>query len=128
MGFKIITRIAAMAIPAMLIAQLAVSRNKTTPLQRVPAAASRRPNPYEGEQRARRAGAKLYQRECAACHGAEAQGTGKAPPLASTGVRQASPGSLFWVLRNGSIYRGMPSFSHLPDEQRWQIVTYLKSL
>ena len=27
-------------------------------------------------------------------------------------------------LRNGSIWRGMPSFSHLPEEQRWEIVTY----
>ena len=73
-------------------------------------------------------GAKLYQRECAACHGAAALGVGKALPLASPEVRDAPPGALFWVLRNGSIWRGMPSFSHLPEQQRWQIVTYLKTL
>jgi mono/diheme cytochrome c family protein len=112
----------------MLITQLASSRTKTSPIQDAPVAASQKPNPYEGQQQARRAGAKLYQRECAACHGVDAQGIGKALPLASPEVREASPGVLFWVLRNGSIYRGMPSFSHLPDEQRWQIVTYLKSL
>jgi mono/diheme cytochrome c family protein len=43
-------------------------------------------------------------------------------------VRQAPPGAIFWVLRNGALWRGMPSFSHLPEQQRWQIVTYLKSL
>jgi len=32
------------------------------------------------------------------------------------------------VLRNGSLRHGMPSFAHLPEQQRWQIVTYLKSL
>ena len=125
---KSMTRIAHIAISAMLIMQLAFSRAKTSPVQYAPVGASQQPNPYEGQQQARRAGAKLYQRECAACHGAAAQGIGKALPLASREVREASPGTLFWVLRNGSIYRGMPSFSHLPDEQRWQIVTYLKSL
>jgi mono/diheme cytochrome c family protein len=125
---KSMTRIAYLAVSAMLITQLAFSRTKTSPVQNAPAAANQQPNPYEGQQQARRAGAKLYQRECVACHGADAQGIGKALPLASPEVREASPGTLFWVLRNGSIYRGMPSFSHLPDEQRWQIVTYLKGL
>ena len=116
------------AILTVLIIPLAFSRTKASPVQHAPAAASQRLNPYEGQQQARQAGAKLYQRDCAACHGADAQGIDKALPLASSEVRQASPGTLFWVLRNGSIYRGMPSFSHLPDEQRWQILTYLKSL
>jgi len=53
---------------------------------------------------------------------------GKAPPLNQAEVREASPGALFWVLRNGSLKRGMPSFAHLPDAQRWQIITYLKTL
>jgi len=117
-----------LVVLAVLIMPLAHSRTKASPIQHAPAAASQQPNPYEGDQQARQAGAKLYQRECAACHGADARGLGKSLPLASPEVRQAAPGTLFWVLRNGSIYRGMPSFSHLPDEQRWQIVTYVKSL
>ena len=125
---KSMTRIAHLAVSAMLIRQLAFSRTKTSPVQHAPAAASQQPNPYEGQEQARQAGAKLYQRECAACHGADALGVGKALPLSSPEVQEAAPGTLFWVLRNGSIYRGMPSFSHLPDEQRWQIVAYLKSL
>ena len=123
-----ITKISGVAFVLIFVTQLALSRTKISPIQQAPAAASQRPNPYDGQQDAQRAGAKLYRRECAACHGAEARGFGKALPLASPAVREAPPGALFWVLRNGSIWRGMPSFSHLPDEQRWQIVTYLKSL
>lgn len=85
-------------------------------------------NPFDGQPRAARAGAKLFARECAACHGAEGRGLRTAPPLYTVDVQEASPGALFWVLRNGSFRRGMPSFAHLPEAQRWQIITYLKTL
>ena len=85
--------------------------------------ASQSSNPFEGQELARSAGAKLYQHECSACHS-----SGRAPRLLnSSAVKDATPGALFWVIRNGSLRRGMPSFAHLPDEQRWQIVTFLKS-
>jgi mono/diheme cytochrome c family protein len=87
-----------------------------------------RSNPYKGDEDARRAGQKLFQRECASCHGRDAQGGERAPALASPALRQAPPGAIFWVLRNGALWHGMPSFSHLPEQQRWQIVTYLKTL
>ena len=38
------------------------------------------------------------------------------------------PGALFWILTNGVGRRGMPVWSKLPEPQRWQIVSYLKSL
>jgi hypothetical protein len=40
----------------------------------------------------------------------------------------ASPGTLFWILTNGVVRRGMPVWSKLPEPQRWQIVTFVKSL
>src|ERR1039458_2643568 len=43
-------------------------------------------------------------------------------------VQQASPGTLFWILTNGVVRRGMPVWSKLPEPQRWQIVSYLKPL
>ena len=46
--------------------------------------------------------------ECAACHGADGQGRGKAPALRQAEVYQAPPGALFWILQNGSLLRGMP--------------------
>ena len=99
-----------------------------SPVQRAPAKASAWINPYQGNSLARLAGAKLYMRECAACHGPDAAGSGKAPALVLPRVSQAPPGALYWVLRNGSLRRGMPSFAHLPEPQRWQIVTYIGSL
>ncbi len=102
-------------------------------LQQPSAKESARSNPYkqldQSEwERASKAGEKLFRRECSACHGQSAKGTRIAPPLASPAVRQTPPGAIYWVLRNGSLRHGMPSFAHLPDQQRWQIVTYLKTL
>ena len=82
-------------------------------------------NPLENDAAAQRAGAKLYKRECSACHGESREGSEKAPPLAQPEVYQAAPGTLFWILRNGSLTTGMPSFAHLPEAQRWQIIAFL---
>ena len=82
-------------------------------------------NPFETDAAAPRAGAKLYKRECSACHGKSREGTRKAPPLALPEVYQAAPGTLFWILRNGSLTTGMPSFAQLPEVQRWQIIAFL---
>lgn len=85
-------------------------------------------NPYEGQPDAIAAGKKLYLQHCAECHAEDARGRGKAINLRSPGVQNATPGELVWFLRNGNLWRGMPSWSGLPVERRWQIVTYLKSL
>ncbi len=99
-----------------------------TLVQQAPPRANVLSNPFDGQQRAQRAGAKLFARECAACHGPDGIGMRKAPPLNRADVHEASPGALFWVLRSGSLKREMPSFAHLPEAQRWQIITYLKTL
>jgi cytochrome c oxidase cbb3-type subunit 2 len=85
-------------------------------------------NPYEGQPEAIAAGKKLYLQHCAECHARDARGRGRAVNLRSPGVQNATPGELVWFLRNGNLWRGMPSWSGLPVERRWQIVTYLKSL
>lgn len=110
-----------------LVAAAAWARVGTL-VQQAPPGTQRLRNPLEGQQRAQQAGSKLFARECAGCHGPNGRGMGKAPPLNQAEVREASPGALFWVLRNGSLKRGMPSFAHLPEAQRWQIITYLKTL
>jgi len=74
-----------------------------TLVQQAPPRAKASSNPLEGQQRAQRAGAKLFARECAACHGPDGAGMRKAPPLNRADVQEASPGALFWVLRNGSL-------------------------
>jgi mono/diheme cytochrome c family protein len=95
-------------------------------LQQAPAAAASLTNPLAGDQRARQSGAKLYRRECSSCHGLRREGIGKVPPLNTVAVSGAPAGDLYWVLRNGSLQRGMPSFAHLPEAQRWQIIAYLR--
>jgi mono/diheme cytochrome c family protein len=99
-----------------------------TLVQQAPRKFAQLPNPYEGSRAAIQAGEKLFYRECAACHRKDARGIGKAPPLIVPHIYRAAPGALFWVLRNGSLKRGMPSYAHLPEQQRWQIVSYLNSL
>lgn len=111
---------------AILVAT--VSARVGTLVQQAPPNALLLRNPLEGQDRARRAGAKLFARECAACHGPDGAGIGKAPPLTRTDVQDASAGALFWVLRNGSLNRGMPSFAHFPEPQRWQIIVFIRTL
>jgi mono/diheme cytochrome c family protein len=111
-----------------LICMLAGAAWGQSLIQRTPPAGSAKSNPFEGQERAQRAGAKLFARECAACHGAKGEGgLGKAPPLRQVEVYGAAPATLFWILRNGSLQSGMPSFAHLPEPQRWQIITWLQT-
>jgi len=35
---------------------------------------------------------------------------------------------LFWKISTGNTRGGMPSFSFLPDTQRWQLVMHLRAL
>ena len=95
-------------------------------IHRAPAALAAKSNPFSGDEKARRAGMKLYARECASCHGLNREGRKNVPPLSQPEVYGAKSELLFWVLRNGSLRRGMPSFAHLPEAQRWQIITFLQ--
>ena len=97
-------------------------------LGKVPAKAAARQNPLESDPEAVAAGAKLFEQRCAECHGANANGGKKGPSLRAEEVQQATPGSLFWVMTNGVVRKGMPVWSRLPEPQRWQLVTYIKSL
>ena len=106
---------------------IAAAASSGSLIQRVPVKAAQKENPFEGDEQTKRAGAKLYARECASCHGHNREGGRHAPPLKLAEVENAPSGTLYWVLRNGSLRRGMPSFAHLPEAQRWQIVTYLKA-
>jgi mono/diheme cytochrome c family protein len=97
-------------------------------LGKVPAKAAARRNPLESDPEAVAAGAKLFEQRCAECHGANAEGGKKGPSLRTEEIQQATPGALFWVMTNGVVRKGMPVWSRLPEPQRWQLVTYIKSL
>ncbi len=97
-------------------------------LSKAPAKAAERRNPLESDPEAVAAGAKLFESHCAECHGANADGGRKGPSLRAQEVQQATSGTLFWLLTNGVVRKGMPVWSRLPDPQRWQLVSYIKSL
>lgn len=100
-------------------------------LSKVPAKAASRTNPLEKDPDAVPAGAKLFSQHCAECHGDNAEGgKGKkaGPSLRAPEIQQSTPGALFWLLTNGVVRRGMPVWSKLPEPQRWQLVSYIKSL
>ncbi len=93
-----------------------------------PASAASLENPVRGQSGAATAGSKLYAAHCAACHGRSAEGAGNIPALAHSRVQGVPDGEVFWFITRGSRSGAMPSWASLPDEQRWQLVTYLKTL
>ena len=85
-------------------------------------------NPYANHPEAIEAGQRLFLDHCAKCHGPDALGRGNHPSLRTPEVQDAPDGEIFWILRNGFLRKGMPSWSSLPEPTRWQIIAYLKSL
>ena len=61
-------------------------------------------------------------------HGEDALGRGKRPSLRSERVQHATDGEIFWLLKNGNLAKGMPTWAALPEPMRWQIITFIKSL
>jgi len=112
----------------LLFSALLIASSAGSWLMHVPEAERQKQNPFAAAPEAVAAGARLFHRNCAECHGDNAQGRDKHPSLHTDEVRNATPGELQWLLRNGSMKNGMPSWSKLPEQQRWQIVSYLKSL
>jgi mono/diheme cytochrome c family protein len=96
-------------------------------IRKTPEKARLKQNPFENDPDAVLAGGKLFGRNCAECHGLKGEGGKRAPSLLRDEVQQATPGTLFWVLTNGVVWHGMPVWSKLPEPQRWQIVSFLKS-
>jgi len=93
-----------------------------------PESAIARPNPLVGNAEAVKGGKKLFHRYCADCHGADGKGVGRAANLQSADVQIESDGILFWKITNGNLDRGMPSFSGLPELERWQLALYIHKM
>jgi glucose/arabinose dehydrogenase len=93
-----------------------------------PASAQKMKNPFEGQATAVKAGETLYARNCLSCHGKLGKGTGNVPALAGDKLAAVKPGEVFWFITKGDKDNGMPSWAALPEKQRWQLVSYVKSL
>jgi glucose/arabinose dehydrogenase len=84
-------------------------------------------DPVEGQPQALDAGRRLYARNCLSCHGKNGQGSGNVPSLADAKLDSVPAGEVFWFITKGSKKNGMPSWAFLPEQQRWQIVTFVRS-
>jgi glucose/arabinose dehydrogenase len=98
------------------------------PFHDAPASAKAQNNPFEGQRAAADAGKTVYARNCLACHGKTGQGTGNVPSLVEGKLKGVTPGEIFWFVTKGSKENGMPSWAALPEEKRWQVVTYVEAL
>lgn len=100
-----------------------------------PKAADAIKNPYPNEPLVVTQGEELYNVYCWSCHGETGYGDGAAGGALGVKpanfhdelVKKQSDGALFWKLSEG---RGnMPPFKEsLSEEQRWQLVSYLRKL
>ena len=82
----------------------------------------------EAREHAALGGRQIFHQECAKCHGEDGGGLYNRPPGISDRVDHATDGDLFWLMTNGSPWKGMPTWEMLPAAQRWQLVAYLRTL
>ena len=121
--------IAAFAFTGLVCLAIAQTEKPSANKWEAPADAAAKPNPEAKNPDAPAAGRKLFMRTCVGCH--EEDGSGKdtgAADLRSPEVQAQSDGALFWKISNGNAEAGMPSFAALPETQRWDVVTFLRTL
>jgi mono/diheme cytochrome c family protein len=93
------------------------------------------PNPVPDQVTSVDAGYKLYQANCAACHGVDGNGGGPLagttpvqPPSLRAHLTQHTDGDLFYWISNG-LPGGMPAWSSkMSETDRWNLVNYLRSI
>jgi glucose/arabinose dehydrogenase len=115
-------------VAALPSAHLLKAADTSASFHDAPASAAQMKNPYASQQQAATAGASLFTINCAQCHGPKGGGQGNVPSLRRQNVQSASDGEIFWFITQGDIKDGMPAWDSLPKEERWQIVTFVKSL
>jgi mono/diheme cytochrome c family protein len=101
----------------------------------VPAEAKNLKNPVPVNETTLAAGKALYADKCAECHGEKGDGKGpqaetySVAPSDFTDVQvmsEMTDGEIFWKITEGR--RPMPGFKRqFSDEQRWQLVNYLRT-
>jgi mono/diheme cytochrome c family protein len=128
-----VNKLFVLVIAAMLAAAGLAAQNtayQQDPNWRAPTEAATKKNPLATKPEAAAGGEKLFKRNCVECHGEDGSGLAKkhAADLQMPKVQEQSDGALFWKITNGNPDRGMPSFSQLPELQRWQLVLYLRKL
>jgi mono/diheme cytochrome c family protein len=120
-------------LSVLTLSAVAIGQNASyqpDPNWRAPDEAAAKPNPLAQRPEAVAGGKKLFLRHCAECHDKDGSGIVKkhAADLQLPVVQKQSDGTLFWKITNGNPDRGMPSFSKLPELERWQLILFLRTL
>jgi mono/diheme cytochrome c family protein len=100
--------------------------------------AAKMKNPVASSAASIAAGKKLYDAQCASCHGPTGKGDGKAgallKPLPSDlsdadWKHGSTDGEMFTVIRDGARQTGMRAYgSRIPANDIWNLVNYVRSL
>lgn len=94
-------------------------------------------NPFAGNSRALEAGRLAYTGSCSLCHGVSGDGKGvfgqvlypPATDLSAKDTQGKTDAQLFWIIKNGLSFAGMPGFADQYNEQMiWALVSYTRSL
>jgi cbb3-type cytochrome c oxidase subunit III len=93
-------------------------------------------NPIPADAAAIEEGRKLFQRNCASCHGPSGKGDGSMALAGGTPSNLtdetwdhgSSDGEVFVVIRDGTTSDMEPYKDRLTDKQMWQLVNYIRSL
>lgn len=152
--FWLLVVVALVAGAGFLAAPLALNHKSTLPFETtlarlvknraVPDDVRDRTNPQAGDAAAVTEGRRLYSVSCVACHGSNGQGNGPIgrnlypPPasLVSDDVRGLTDGEIYWFVRNGISFAGMPSYgittttavATYDETQLWQLVAQVRAL
>ena len=95
------------------------------------------PSPPDNLQASIEQGETLYGTNCAMCHGSDGHTLTdngrwmypRASDLTSASVQQYSDPELFWIIKNGIRFSGMPGFGKVEaDEHIWALVKYIRTL
>ena len=112
-------------IIACFVGTLAMASERERRWTAPPSVASRA-NPLASRPGTVAGGKKLFHERCSVCHADDGTGTSRGPNLTTGRVLGQSDGELFWKISSGNTRTGMPTFSFLPEVQRWQLVLYLR--
>jgi glucose/arabinose dehydrogenase len=118
----------ALAAAAILLPAALLASDIDTKVHNAPVSAQAAKNPYAGQEEAAQAGKKLRARNGLSCQGKTGNGTGKTSSLVDGRLDSVTRGEVFRFISRGDEDNGMPAWASLPVKQRWQIVSYVKSM